>query len=1341
MACVITYKNKEYGYENFISLLANGELVKLVDAKKIDVTKLKGEISDALQERKAEKFFQRESEEVGEKGGERGRMEPSKQGKEIAKESEEEVKFSLDDELIGVKKSLDILVKDGVYTKGQVSGLLDKVKENFEKLQTEGKPTSADLSFAYLMELIKLKSEKLGEKHFRALAKEISARLSDLLTAKERRFINNRQFQSIINRIAKANTEIKRQAILEYVNETVIFGKGAKFKARLSEARKWQEKVKENNKKQDSKFSSARPIADSVVTIDLRELTYEQLEEFSKIARLVFPTGKEVDIQYLIVLNDAFGEYQKTKEEKEIDEIETIEKLTDYTTKLKLIQILDIPSYLQFRRTYNAMIKKRDELKGRIADEEKRAEFDDAINTAIDMLLELADKQAEIFKTELEEFKQKYTTLLLARMRGSQVRDGLDLIESDTDSQWAKDFLNNDPRDIADLTIEQLSALNTTLNNIAIGEVTKQFMELRREVNNNKFQRQTVLNALQESIDSKLWTETIEGKGRTWIRRNLIPEFMWKGTLLQGLILRFRSKQWGRWGNFVGNFNQTDQIGRGAGEVGKGMNLEKTDEFVFNDEAGEVYEKKFAKGRNAKQQLEWLHRIGMFMAEARWYSSKHAAKFPSFMYNLFVKQVGKVQTDDPKEFKKKIKEYLDFIDYLKSKDPTAVKAVDGELVLDIPKVEAIMRQEAGIGEMIDFIRGTFEKYKNRHITIGKYNNRSLIYEDNYFSFMKVGGKGDVDNLDNIEAFLLKAVANANLLAGSTHEWTGQLMDIELDAMKVLQNHTKMVRRNYYVYPILREHTLAIQNAYKKLAKEEKNKDKNVDILGRAIIEATRSRVSAIYNMNNEKNGSRIFRFLEVGVKKGMLVKPDKMAAEMSINQMRISIVMGKIPVEEFKEYYVNREAWHEIIDEWVSSAMWSAYSPEVQYKMFDFGKKFNTGSVGNYAKKFAQWGERISDLMLRTPDKIAGEILFVKFINDKFKEITGEKFDINKYKSNEMYGVKYRDAIDKATMFADTRVEELFNSKNPMSNAEISEYIGGLITVDKKNIMGRIFGYLQSFGANDSQQIIDSFRRYRYSNDEKVRAMARRDLLAVITSNFSYGIVRRMTSVVINFYVYLPMWRFVSGLFIQGGGDDEKNKDEEYFDQQKELVFSGNFLWRYGLYKIAPDMLMGGSSNIYEYAGKWLLFAFETSEGLKPEVKDEIYKLFRIRYMDTLPATWADPAMTLLRGMPPVVQPLLTDALSFSQSLIQYDYGSIAEAFYLSLTDAEAKGVISKKDVYDLANMLNIAMKYTAFWPTVPPVERKIKAELTPLRKEYLKQQRKENKGQTQQENTTTVNY
>jgi hypothetical protein len=219
------------------------------------------------------------------------------------------------------------------------------------------------------------------------------------------------------------------------------------------------------------------------------------------------------------------------------------------------------------------------------------------------------------------------------------------------------------------------------------------------------------------------------------------------------------------------------------------------------------------------------------------------------------------------------------------------------------------------------------------------------------------------------------------------------------------------------------------------------------------------------------------------------------------------------------------------------------------------------------------------------------------------------------------------------------------------------------------------------------------------------------------------------------------MWRAVEGLFIQGGGDDEKNKDEEYFDQQKELVFSRNFLWRYGLYKIAPDILMGGSSNIYEYAGKWILFVFETSEGLKPEVKEEIYKLFRIRYMDTIPATWADPLITFQKGLPPVVQPVLSDAISFSQSLIQYDYGSIAEAFYLALTDAEAKGVISKKDVYDLANMVNIAMKYTAFWPTVPPVERKIKVELTPLRVEHNKQQRIENKGQTQDMPKETPNY
>jgi len=1256
---------------------------------------------------------------------------------------EEQIKFSLSDELTEVKSSLDNLVKEGVYTKGQVDGLLKKVEDNFNKLQEQGKPTSADVSFAYLMELIKLRSEKQREKKFRVLAKEISSLLKNLLDAKERKFINSRQYQSIINRISRANTDDKRQKILDYVNDTVIFGKGAKFKARLAEAKGWQDKIKENNKKEKSKFGSARPIADSVMNIDLGELTYEQLAEFSKTASKIFPVGKEVDIANLIMLNDAFGAYQKTKEEEEVDSIDTFEKLWEYIGKLSYIDIVDIPSYIQFRRMYNSMIKKYNVLLSSVSNEEERAELDEKWAKDIDkFLLEVEEATVE-FKKELDEFKKKYTAELLSRMRSPYVRDGLEKIESETDREWANDFLNSDPRDISELTIEQLSALNTTLNNIAIGEVTKQFMELLREVNSLKYQRQGAVSGLQEAIDNKLWKETIEGNARTWIRRNLVPEFKWKGDLFQGLVRRFRSKQWFRWGNFVGNFSQTDQIGRISGEVGTGMNREQMDEFDFLNEAGKVYETKFAKGKTGKEQRMWLHRISMFMIENRWYSSRHSKKFPSFLYNLYVSQIDRVSTDNPKEFLQKVQEYKDFIDYLKAKDPESVKEVNGEMVFDIPKVEAIMRQESGVGEMIDFVRDTFGKYKDRHMTIGKYNDRSLLYEDNYFHFMRSGGKDDVDKLENMEAFLLKGVSNAKWLAGSTHEWTGQLMDLELDVMKVLLNHTKMVRRNFYVYPILREHTMAVQSAYRRLAKEEKNKGKFVDILGRAIIEATRSRVSSIYNLNNEKNSSKMFKFAEVGVKKGMLVKPDKFAAEMSTNLLRVSVALGKIPVKDFTEYWVNREDYSEIVRNWVSESMWSVYSPEVQYKAFGlFGKKFNTGSITNKIKQFGKWNEKISDWMLKTPDKSSGLILFVHYMNSKFKDITGEKFDINKFKSDEMYRIKFRDAIEKSQVFADTRVEELFNSKNPMSNAELNEFLGGIWTPEKGNIMGRIFGYLQSFGRNDSQQIIDSWRRYHYSNDEKIRAMAKRDMLAVITSNFSYGIIRRMTSVAIMAWVYNPLAMYIKGLFIQGGGDDdEKNKDEEYFDQQKELVFSGNFLWRYSLYKTAPDLLMGGSSNIYEYAGKLIMFAFETSEGIEPEVKDEVYKLFRIRYMDRIPATWADPEATILKATPPVVQPALTDALSFAHSLIEYDYGSIAEAFYLALIDGQAKGVLSKKDVFDIANIINMTLKYTAFSPVIPPIERRIKSELTPLRKEYLKQKRKEHKGEADTKKTTTVNY
>jgi hypothetical protein len=414
------------------------------------------------------------------------------------------------------------------------------------------------------------------------------------------------------------------------------------------------------------------------------------------------------------------------------------------------------------------------------------------------------------------------------------------------------------------------------------------------------------------------------------------------------------------------------------------------------------------------------------------------------------------------------------------------------------------------------------------------------------------------------------------------------------------------------------------------------------------------------------------------------------------------------------------------------------YSPEVSPEMWVlFGKKYGV----QYLKKYAQKGEQLQDWMLKTPDKVVGKLLFINSFNDIFKEITGLEFDVKKFQTNDSYRIKNREAVEESELFADSRVEELFNSKNPMSTPEKIQFINGLMKATKNNAWGRMYGFLSSFGANDAQQCIDSYIRMRHG-DKKTRLMAKRDLIAVITSNFLYGIIRRLASITMKSLVYVPLWIWIKGLLGMSGDDDRKFSDQKYVDEQRKQIFSGNYLWKYGTYKVALDFLWGGSSNVYEYAGKIFLFIFETSEGLTSDQKESIYEFFKIRYIERIPSSYGSyPEKVILTALPPMITGISEDALSVFHSLVELQYGHIADAFIIALTDAEKAGVITQKDLYDIANIVFTGFKYTGCLPFSSVPELWIRSGIKEKRPEYLRQRRIENKGQTQDMPKETPNY
>lgn len=1251
-----------------------------------------------------------------------------------------------------IQQSLRRLVKGDLITKGERATLADKLKDFIAAAPTTKKPQElADEAYAFLNELLKIKFLKRQEKEleagFKGKMKEQKERqkmiaknlkeLSSIITQAlgnirrdEKQMITPGQYRAIINRLGNADTVRKMQALLDYVFDTVILGKGAKYKAELAIAKKWQGKIGDKNGGEKSQFGSAREIADRVENIDLKELSYEELQEFSEIASGMFLSQRNPSIAHLTLLDHRFGDIQKVKREKEEPTPESATEIIEAVGKMDTQDIVDIPSYLTFRRRLNSYAKKIKEL---FADmnPDLAQELEEQYELEIDGIEEMVNKQLEAFREGLENFRKAHAVHLARRLKQKETRDGAELLETQEERDAANELIDTQTKDIMGLDINLLAELETAIKNLREGHITPAFFDIKRAVRISHKKRLTFLPGFDIVGKDKtgIWARRRKKGGRRGVQ-TLVPKSLRKNDLFKELVRQFKSKQPFRMDMFLGIFDEVKKLSKAFTETGRAITLAETDKQKFDKAAGIAYQE-FQKGKTAKEQERWRKWIFLYKAMIRWQNSKYAEKNPNLFHMVFEKlyEVERTKVDDPTGFDEDAAYYKTFMDFMREKGGLTAPDAEGVETLNEAEADRVMREDAGVAALLDWSDKIVEQYKGMNKVSALYNGRSLIWGDFYVPFMRKYKNDNLESESNIESWINRSMFNANFVAGSTYEWSGNPMYMEMDIMRVMSLYSEMMRRNYFIYPELRENVTALKEAARAVSREiiEKNadrKDNDIYLLGRALAEALRSRISSYYNSNYMIDQSVILKKAEVAIKKTMLVKIEKFLSEFSVNISRIMLATMNIPAADLERLVKKYDFWGNEINSWVNKGMWSAYSTEINYKLI--GSVLGSGWV----RRTAKGAEQVADWMIKAPDMGAGRILFVHSMTRKFKELTGEEFSEDKWKESRSYRQKWSDAKEESMYFANTRVEELFNSKNPLSEGELKSFLGGLLKADRRNAMARSFSMLMSFGQNDSNQIVDSFRRIRHGGP-KARLRAVRDINALFMSNFMYAVVRAWTGVVAYQHMYKPIFDSISDTLIAsvatpGGGDDEwekvmeeiEAKDEEYMDKKANVFKKGDYYLDLLKFRIGPDFLLGGSSNIVEYGGKWLVWAYDRTYGLSDDTRQAISDAFYQRYIMLIPHTWNDPEKVLMRAIPPMWETAFEDAISFAHSLSDFTRGHIATSIIGAVFDVEESGGMTKKEVYDLLNLWFTASKYLMFFhPGIPIAEREIRRELRGLNK------------------------
>ena len=359
----------------------------------------------------------------------------------------------------------------------------------------------------------------------------------------EKEMVTDGQYRSIINRLGNADTVKKMQALLDYVFETVILGRGAKYKAALKMAQKWQGKIADKNKGEKSQFGTARAMANNVEAIDLKQLSFEELEEFSDIASRMFLSPRNPSIPHLAMLDNMFWTRLRPEREKKEPTAESIGEIITAIQDLDTGTIVDIPTYVAFRRALNRYAKQAAEALAS-ATPDVVEELESNMNDTLENIEKAIEESIKTMTEELEDFRKAYGVHLVRRLKQADTRKGAQLLETHQEIAAAEELIGMQAKDIMDMDINMLAEFETTINNLREGHLTPAAFEVIMHGIINHIRRLTLDSGFKTVAEDKtgIWKKRQKGEGRRGVQ-TLVPKTLRKRDFFNELVRQFKSKQ------------------------------------------------------------------------------------------------------------------------------------------------------------------------------------------------------------------------------------------------------------------------------------------------------------------------------------------------------------------------------------------------------------------------------------------------------------------------------------------------------------------------------------------------------------------------------------------------------------------------------------------------------------------------------------------------------------------------------------------------------------------------------------------------------------------------------
>lgn len=292
--------------------------------------------------------------------------------------------------------------------------------------------------------------------------------------------------------------------------------------------------------------------------------------------------------------------------------------------------------------------------------------------------------------------------------------------------------------------------------------------------------------------------------------------------------------------------------------------------------------------------------------------------------------------------------------------------------------------------------------------------------------------------------------------------------------QVAKKHVRQINQDFYLTDNIKR-SMGTLNKVADELEESNQKQQAVEIRGilQAIEDGLRSELSSQYLLG--QGDTKYINSILKGARNLTLSNPTRIATELMSNMIRNWSLLP-----DARDY-----AWEPILDELGASV----YLKGNKY-MFEAREASQTTLA------------KANDFAMQLSDSLASRQMWINEFKKSFKQSTGTEFNQNLY-LDPAYKSQYESQIKDAAEIAEMQVNKYYNSQSGFiapSRVQITPFSD---TISREAVIAKIFGYMNSFAANEALLAKMSLKHFAEGNYNKGATQLGRLLI----SNYTFTLM------------------------------------------------------------------------------------------------------------------------------------------------------------------------------------------------------------------------------------------